>query len=166
MEKYEQLVINCITTKNKRTIPNNAIKYATVLIERMFIFAGREINLISNSLNEALYGKDNVIDAVHSFLNNVYTRLNIIIKSAINKSHKPLVTLKEFKKNTRIKIANSNLVKKYPYNFLTMDDYGYRFEGDRGKYQAISQFGDKSRVDKLNSIFDSISELSAEYNWH
>ncbi len=46
-----------------------------------------------------------------------------------------------------------------------MDNYGYRFEGDRDEYQAISQFGEKGRVTKLNTIFDTINGLSKKYSW-
>ncbi|SFV87026.1 hypothetical protein MNB_SUP05-SYMBIONT-4-396 [hydrothermal vent metagenome] len=157
IKKYENKVIECLNAQQDDIILNSDINHAGILIKQIFLNAVHTVNLLSNKLDAQLYERVEIINAIRSFLNRG-GKLNVAIEGDIDKKSTNMQKLlAEYK--IQPTVVPGWLKKQYEYNFLTMDDTGYRFEGSREEHKASVNFGDKNQTEKLNAIFNKIVEL-------
>jgi hypothetical protein len=113
-----------------------------------------------------------VLNAADYFLANPKHQLKILIEAGLWSDgnydwtrhpliNKLLTSLTQEKPNFEIRLVPKSLAEKYEYNFLVLDDYGYRFEEDRKRPTAVARFlaindPKKEPVVNLTKIFDSI----------
>lgn len=157
IEKYENKVIEYLNAQQDDIILNSDINHAGILIKQIFLNAVHTVNLLSNKLDAELYERVEIINAIQSFLNRG-GKLNVAIEGKIDKNSTNIQELLT-KHGIQPTVVPDWLQKQYEYNFLTMDDTGYRFESSREEHKASVNFGDKNQTKKLNAIFDRIVTL-------
>ncbi|MDC9726798.1 MAG: hypothetical protein PSN35_03040 [Candidatus Thioglobus sp.] len=156
---YEKKVVECLNAQQNEIILNCNIDHAEILIKQMFLNAAHTVNLLSNKLDANLYERNDIVDAIRRFLNREGTTLNIAIEGNMDQGSIQLIGLLENHDINPVRIPDW-LKEQYKYNFITMDDTGYRFETDREKHEAVVNFGDTQQTEKLNNIFNTILNLA------
>lgn len=146
---------------------NKDMNHAAIIVCMSFRHAQNTIKLLSKELDESLYGSKWFLEELAHFMDKENTSLKILIESDIPGDH-PVI--QESKKEPRIEIKRipEEDVQKYPFNFMLVDDKGFRFEQDRESTEAtvVFNYNDdprfedlrKSCVDWFDSRWRSISE--------
>ena len=104
------------------------------------------------------------------FLSKRDGRLNIIIEKEIDSSHPLLSMCTRYPNNTTVgKIPDKLWQGHYSYNFMTIDNFGYRFEPDRNKLSAIVSFNEPEEKQTLETMkrwfgFGASRLMLAHYN--
>lgn len=174
LAEYRQLVSRVIRERTGTPIVNGSADHAAVIIQECFNNARGHIRLLSNRLDPDCYADDAVRNSVQAFLAHPAHRLDILVESGQwdpNNEYQwelhPFVrTILPFATRNqgdnrppqvRLNIVPAALSEKYGFNFLTLDNYGYRFETDRKVPTAVAAFlpDDKLQpVQNLIRIFD------------
>lgn len=147
---------------------NSSIKHATEIIANGFLVSREKIRLLSYKLDLELYGTEQVHKAVRQFLERDGTQLHVLIETDIDTNH-PIISLcNEFENKTIIRRVPDDL-QTYRHNFMTMDDWGYRFEYDREELVATASFYEESQEsvrgalrDWFDITFDAMKSLGSE----
>ena len=141
---------------------NRDILHAAEIIVACFRHAERKVCLLSNKLDRNLYGDERLLDAIRLFLKKDGTEFHILVETEIDARH-PIRMLADegYAPKMTIRVVPPKLKEKYPFNFMTVDDFGYRFEYNREVYEAIASFHEekgKKMVNSLKGIFSTIGE--------
>ena len=163
--EYRERLRNALETKAPFNTHNSSIMHATEIIANGFLVSRKQVRLLSYYLDPALYGADYVKDAMRKFLKKQDTKLNILVEQDISQNHPIMALCREFKDRVIIKRVPDKLVATYSHNFMTMDNWGYRFEYNRKKLVATASFNEKSQIEVLKMLknwFDSLDKLVEE----
>lgn len=121
----------------------------------------------------ALYGTASVQDDIVGFLQKDGTSLHILVEADLPKAH-PVRRLVEDgrcpRERLKIKLVPPALTKKYNFNYLVADTFGYRFENDRREYAAFASIHEReendndgrTNVDRLIDFFDKLEAKSID----
>lgn len=160
---YKKRLITALEKKEKFVTQNHDNMHAVEIIIAGFTHAKREINLLSHKLDQQVYGNDRVIDAMEGFLKRDDAKLNIIVETRLPTNH-PIYNLKEnFGTKISLKKIPDEWVEKYAFNYMLMDNFGYRFEYDREEFKARASFNNdeqKETLGVLKKSFQSLDSLS------
>ena len=140
MIDYEEVVIEAIRVKDGKPVFNGSIEHAAILLSRMFKVAQNNIRILSRSLNPKVYSKDIALE-MQTFLNRG-GQIRIIIEDDTKFKDHPIAHLTE---DCEIRKLHQEIANKIPYHMTVIDDFGYRFEGDKNLPQAIAAFGDSMK---------------------
>ena len=144
---------------------NKDILHAAAIVGAGIRHARDEIRILSNKLSPALYGNDDLLASVRNFLEGPSAKLRILVEKDIAEDHPIRPLMGDFPENLKISRVPEEMVEKYEFNFMVVDDFGYRFEGDREKYAATASFHEEEHremIDGLISFFDNLEKLSPE----
>jgi hypothetical protein len=168
-ESYRELIRKAIQNRTGETILNSSIDHAAVIIEEAFNSAKKKIRILSSRLDPSCYAKDSLCGAAKYFFLDQGHEAEILIESEENiawSDHPFFQGLlkdgdyaKRLKGRLRVKRVPKKWSTSYKYNFLLLDDYGFRFEPDRSGPAAVAAFfpdGKKDTVDHLSGIFDRL----------
>lgn len=151
---YKHRLDKALLEKRPYSTYNRDIIHATIIVAGGFKHAKKEVNLLSHELDNKIYGLPNVVKLVEDFLSQRDGKLNIITEKKIGSDH-PLINLCDKYPNAVVKkIPDEWWQKMYSYNFMTIDDFGYRFEADRAKPSAVASFYEKEEKDTLEGLKD------------
>ena len=142
---------------------NKDIQHATVIICTAFAFAKERVRLLSNMLDPVLYSQRWFLDEAESFLERD-GKLDVLVESDVPDDH-PVIQLAAANPNLSVRRVPKEAVESYEFNFMLVDQRGYRFESDREKHEALVLFGGDVVGDvlsDLNAVFNALWERSTE----
>ena len=147
---------------------NRDITHAAVITRAGFQYANSKVRLLSHKLDSTLYGTSFLNDHVTPFLDKEGASLHILVETDVPNNH-PIWDFVEnggySDEQLTIKRVPSDLVEQYKFNYLVVDDFGFRFERDREEYAAVASFHERdseTMVESLISFFDDLEERSSD----
>ena len=120
---------------------NEDLRHASVVVCESFRHAKGKIRLLSEKLDDRLYGSEWFLDEAKGFLDRD-GELCVLVETDLAPTH-PVSDLVSEHKNVTIKRVPDRERETYSYNFMVVDDKGYRFERDRSEPKAIVRFNDE-----------------------
>ena len=144
---------------------NRDIHHATVAVCLGFRYAEKTVRLLSEKLDLELYGGEWFIEEAKSFLGRG-GEICILVESDLDDHHPLLRIAKEHPDAVSINRVPDAVRAEYSYNYMVVDDIGYRFESDRSEPRAIVVFhSHKSRSEKMvSTLLANFSRLHAYSN--
>ncbi len=164
LREYARRLETALAEKRPHTTFNRDISHALAIILAVFRFAEKEVRLLSHELLPALYGNPLLLKAVRSFLAKG-GKLKILVECDIGQDHPMRELLDTTPEGISIRRVPEDKQSEYKYNFLVMDDCGFRFEHDRAEHTALAGFHDadsKQLASVLRNTFDSMSLQALE----
>ena len=158
--EYAALVDSAFKEKKEFSTYNRDIFHATEVVAGGFRYAKQEINLLSNELDKRLYGSSYITKLVENFLAKQNGKLNILVETDIDLNHPMIQVCKKFPENAVIKRVPDDWQEYYAYNFMTIDDFGYRFEADREELSAIVSLNEADQEETRKNMKRSFEILS------
>ena len=131
-----------------------------------FQYATEEISLLSQKLDPAVYAGSALLNAVKDFLKRQDTKLRILVESDIPDGH-PLLEACSGNPLAEVRKVPVETVALYDCNFMTVDNFGYRYEANRDQYFASVSFyedGNNISIDHLKQLFGLLFERAAVEN--
>ncbi|MGA3305348.1 MAG: hypothetical protein ABSC26_04990 [Stellaceae bacterium] len=175
-DQYRDEVREAILLRDGEALINGSIEHAGIITQEALINAQDSVRILSYRLDPDCYADEAVLNAADYFLANPSHHLKILIEAGLwndgnyDWTRHPLIhklhqSLTQQNPNFEIRLVPKALAEKYAYNFLVLDDYGYRYEEDRKRPTAVARFlpiddPKKEPVVNLTNIFDSIWEGS------
>ena len=151
--EYRDKVNKALKDKTPFSTYNRDIMHATEIVAGGFKYAEAEVNLLSHELDERIYGLPYIVNLAEGFLSKRNGKLNIIIEKEIDSSHPLLSLCERYPNNTAVrKMPDEWWNDHYSYNFMTIDNVGYRFEPDREKLSAIVSFNEPEEKETLKNM--------------
>ena len=161
---YTERMEDALVGKKAFHTYNRDILHAMEIIVAGFRHAQKEVNLLSNKLEPKLYDTLRLKEAARSFLKKEGTELRILVETKIDSDHLMMTLLDEFRDKIKINTVPDKWKKIYNFNFMVVDDFGFRFEYDREKYAAIASFYEDDQKEMRSDLknFFQILEKHAE----
>jgi len=173
LDIYRQQVRDAINRRDGAPILNDSVNHATVITQEVLSGAKEHVRILSYKLDASCYADPGVLGAAKVFLADPEHQIDVLIEAPLWDTHghfewakHPFIeTIKEARANTdRVRLVNKDMVHRYKFNFLLLDDFGYRFEADRSKAAAVAAFlpeGKTQQAERLINIFEQLFRESA-----
>lgn len=175
LNDYRDRVARLIRERTGEPLLNGSLDHAAAITQEAFASAEDQIRILSNRLSPDCYAREGVRNAAKFFLADGNHRLRILVESALwdtgsnfNWSQHPLIAdLLPFVESKRLqmKAVPREWADRYKFNFLLLDDYGFRFEADRNMAAAVATFfpeDKKKPVESMARNFETLWEASTE----
>lgn len=179
IEGYRERVRALIEARDGTPILNGSHEHAAVLTQEAFSHASTEIRILCTRLDPDCYGREDVRNAARFFLADRDHKARVLIEEALWNpeenfewyQHPFVRDLAAFASShdgseprLQMKRVPKKWIDQYTYNFLLLDDYGFRFEEDRTKSAAVARFLPPGKpaeaITRLGSIFDQLWAVS------
>ena len=141
---------------------NKDMSHATIVVCTAFRHASEKIRLLSHELDRSLYGGVWFLDELQEFLSSGGL-LNVLIESDVEPDHPVMQLAKQTDKIT-IKRVPDQEWEKYPFNFMVVDDKGFRFENNRALPEATVVFNYDEVENFKNIRKEAISWFDNRFN--
>ena len=162
--KYVRRLEDALKEGRSFSVYNKDTSHASAIIKTAFRYAATHIRLLSNKLDLSLYGEPDLIQEVVTFLNKGDTKFEILVEQQMISSKHPILELsKKYSDRVTIALIPPEQVSRYDFNFMVVDDIGYRFEHDRRSHTAIASFNETNRqqmITSLKYVFDHLLPIS------
>lgn len=179
LDVYREQVREAILRRNGAPLLNSTVDHAAVIVQESFCNAQHSIKLLSYRLDPDCYARASVINDAKFFLADPNHKAEILVESSLWDSdnnyrwnnHPFIEPLKEFifpneDRGVKIRSVPKEWAESYQFNFLLLDDYGYRYETDRKRPAAVAAFlapdTSKAPITNLDDIFGRLWEQSRE----
>lgn len=145
---------------------NNDIMHAGIIVCTALRYAEKHVRLLTHKLEPTLYASPWFLEELEGFLKRD-GMLRILIESEIAPDH-PIKEMQGKFDKLQMNAIPRELLEEYAFNFMTVDDNGFRFEPDRSRPEAtvVFNFDQESRFKKLRenciSWFDDIWDRTTE----
>ena len=144
---------------------NRDIHHAHAVVCLAFRYAQEKVLLLSHRLDPELYASQWFLQEAEDFLKRSGS-LQILAETDLDERH-PLIALADrFPDSVQIVRIPAKLQEQYRYNYMVVDDIGYRFERDRAEPRAVVAFHDENdgaeMIESLKRNFGLLSELVSE----
>lgn len=161
-------VLNSALAESKPYINfNRDSGHATIVVGAIFEHAKEHVRVLSNHLDPVVYANPFVEERMLAFLDGG-GKLDVLVESDIDMDHAIYRMAERFADQISVRRVPDQLQGTYPFNFIVMDDAGYRFERDRGSPQALVAFHDggesyptstitKALIDRFDGLMHSIA---------
>ncbi len=139
--------------------------HAVTILVAVFKYAKEEVLRLSNKLDHALYGNFSLLEKMEGFLRDRRGSLRILVETDIDREHPIAQLAAEQSCNISIRHIPYGAQYGYKYNFLVVDNTGYRYAEDRaqpGAFWNINKAGSEKEIDTLRELFESLSKKSNE----
>ena len=140
---------------------NRDMQHATIIVCTAFRHAEKRIRLVSRELDPQLYGTPWFRDAARCFLDQSDdTSLVVLVERDVAPKHPVKQLAQEYGGRVAVKRVPDFIQDEYPFNFMLVDDVGYRLEYDRAMPAAFVSFHnggnetDQEILANLNDWFD------------
>lgn len=149
--------------KNKTAYSNynRDMQHATIIVCTAFRHAEKRIRLVSRELDPQLYATPWFREAAKGFLSRSGdTKLVVLVERDIDATHPIQQMAEEYGDRADVKRVPDFVQERYPFNFMLIDDIGYRLEYDRATPAAFVSFyngdneTDREILANLNDWFD------------
>ena len=144
---------------------NKDMRHATVAVCLALKHADKEIWLLSEKLDPVLYGSEWFLAEAADFLGRREGKMHILVESDLPDGHPIQQITAEHADDGRLTIMRipDDLREQYVYNYMVVDDKGYRFERDRKHPKAIVAFNvetDQGEQGLITALKDNFGRLS------
>jgi hypothetical protein len=171
LEQYRERVRDAILQRTGEVFLNADIDHAGVIVQEAFNGARSAIKILSSRLDPSCYARGTLVESAKVFMADPDHSTHVLVESPLFDPERnfrwdqhPLVSALSGNENFEIRSVPLEWINKYKFNFLLMDDYGFRFEEDRSRAAAVAAFlpaeSDKKQVKNLTSIFDRLWGVS------
>lgn len=141
---------------------NKDMSHAGIVVCTAFRHASEKIRLLSHELDRFLYGGDWFLDELKGFLSKGGL-LNVLIETDVEPDHPVMQLAKKFDEIT-VKRVPDQVWEAYPFNFMVVDDKGFRFENDRKLPEATVVFNYDEVEDFKKIRTDATSWFDAQFD--
>ena len=143
---------------------NKDMVHATIVVCTAFRYAKQRIRLLSQKLDPALYAGPWFMEEINGFLERK-GELNVLVETDVEPSHELMKLAKENPNQISVRRVPESLLDRYLFNFMVVDDIGYRLEHDRKEPAAVFAFNSENKLhventEMLTEWFDELSEIS------
>lgn len=172
LENYQEVVRSAILNRTGSPLLNGSVDHAAMITQEAFNNAKTSVRILSHKLHPDCYGKAGVLNAVKYFLADESHKVDILVESSLWdpantfpwESHPLLGEIaasnRDMSGQVRVSRVPLKWAERYSFNFLIMDDYGFRFEEDRERPTAVAAFSPPNvkspQVANLSGIFDRL----------
>ena len=160
---YSQNLQNALQNKEPFSTYNKDLLHAAEIVISGFSYAEKEIYLLSNRLAPELYGDPRLHTALRNFLSKDNAELRILVEQTLTSDHPIIEVIRSFESKIKLGQISQESVETYDFNFMLLDNFGYRFEYDRNGYSAIASFYEddqKEICEMLKGFFLSLEQDS------
>lgn len=159
LNDYAQAFDKALEEGKEFTNFNRDIQHATVIIciALAHAHAKKRVRLLSHMLDPMLYSGQWFLEEAKGFLDRG-GELQILVETEISEDH-AVYGLAGPDTRLSVRCVPPDIAKSYKFNFMLVDDLGYRFESDREKHEAVVSFGSETGsqiVSDLGNVFDSL----------
>ena len=161
LNDYARQLHSALEHEKTYVTSNRNMAHAKVVVFLGICHAKENVLLLSHKLDWTLYGMPHFVEEVEEFLKRD-GRMNVLVETDIPEGH-PMMELAKRNDNLSIQKVPENIVGKYDYNFMVVDDVGYRFEHDRERPAAYVSFHDEEdagMIKRLKEIFESLASVA------
>ena len=166
LRDYARKLNSALAKRSGYQIFNRDATHAGIVIYLAFLHAEKRIWLLSNKLDGLIYSTPWLLEAVERFLNREGSEMRILLETDVCGEH-PLLRLigKNFPERVTVGKVPEKEVSNYGYNFLVVDDRGYRFEPDRNEFRALVAFDEEDEthqelMSRLKNVFRRLDDLA------
>ena len=146
---------------------NKDIQHASIVVCTAFRHAKAKIRLLSHELDPVLYASPWFETEVKAFLDRG-GKLEILLESKVSEQDHPLMKMAAHEPDKiDVRQVSDEFQRRtqYPFNFMVVDDIGYRFEHDRTEPAAVFAFHSDNEIHientkRLVEWFDTVFERS------
>lgn len=137
---------------------NKDIHHAHAVVCLAFRHADSNICLLSQKLDPELYASPWFLEEAQGFFHHG-GRLRILVETDLDEHH-PVHQLAERNPAAlEMQRVPDDLKAKYRYNYMVVDDVGYRFERDRDEPRAVVVFHDEDKGARMVTALQRNFEL-------
>lgn len=159
---YAERFENALKEESSFANYNKDMAHASIIVCLGFRYAKRHIRLLSHQLDPVLYGSKWFQDELTDFLENRNGRVQILLETDVDEDH-PVIALSTRFDSLEVRQIPNDRLSSYPFNFMTVDDVGYRFEQNREYPEATVVFNLNDDAD-----FEDLRKICVEWfdsNW-
>ena len=161
LNDYRARVYQAAERRGGEPFFNTSRDHATIIVERMFFDAFKQVDVLSGNLTPQVYGRIDVIREADRFLRKPDRKLRILLENDQDfRAGNPFVRHFAHCRNVNVRTVPKKVQEQYSFHLLVTDTNSYRVEPDKTKTFAIVAFGSHKNAAHLRRIFDSIWELS------
>jgi hypothetical protein len=149
---------------------------AAIVFKWLIRSAQNSIKLLTGGMNPEVYGREDLIEALHLFLDKSQARVAILfdcrgtsrtgeIDRDYVASHPALraaVADPVFRSKLDVRIVLPQTAETYRYHFMVVDECSFRFEMDRASFEATAQFRNAEIARELSARFDDLQKKSRQ----
>jgi hypothetical protein len=172
LETYREQVRLAIARRDGKPLLNGSSDHAAIIIQEAFRSAKQTVRVLTSKLSPECYAVPEVCTSAKNFFLDNDHRAQILIeapKEKIDWKNHPFITelyqfMVEPDRRLEIRLVPKSVSETYPYNFLLLDNYGYRYESDRNGRAAVAAFlpeDNTAAANHLGTIFSKIWESSS-----
>ena len=172
LRAYSERLERALREEAPLRLYNKDIIHASTIVLLAFQYAKRRILILSNKLDSRLYGADAILKSIKTFLEKPNVELQVLVEEEIPSEHPFTLISREFPEQVSIGTVPGEVVEKYKFNFMVVDDIGYRFERDREDFAATASFYEqdaesksKEFIARLDKIFN-VLKTKSKYESH
>jgi hypothetical protein len=168
LEDYRTHIDRLIREMSGEIVLNGSHNHATIIIERMFANASKQIRILSRKFDERVFGTPETTYQAESFLGEDGRSVRILIEDYNEQemARNPFFArMSQFLESERLQIRQvpPALAELISINFSVMDDVGYRFEEDKNFTVAVAAFEpENDMTTKCIGLFDSLWKVSSD----
>lgn len=153
LNDYLRRLHTALERKRPYVTYNRDKAHASLVVSAGFRHAEHEVRILSHELDPDVYESPALLKSVEHFLDRAPgTRLNILVEDAVREGHEVFQIGEKYKEKVTIKKVPSNLQERYECNFMLIDSFGYRFEPDRNKPNAMVAFHDDDHRHMIKTL--------------
>lgn len=140
---------------------NTSLDHATIIVERMFFDAFKQVDILSGNLTPQVYGRIDVLRQADRFLGEPDRTLRILLEDDRGfRAENPFFEHFGHCKNVNVRTVPKKVQGQYSFHLLVTDTNSFRVEPDKTKPDAIVAFGSARNAAHVRGLFNSIWELS------
>ena len=163
LSDYTRRLERALKQKKPYGVYNRDMSHAKVIVSVAFRHAKKEIRLLSHKLDLELYA-DSIFLWFGSRPSASYDsegRLTILVETDVPEDHPLRVLARQYKDTVELHRVPDHIVKTYEFNFMLIDNIGYRFESDREKCEAFA-LNDDGTLFSFGKIFSRLEKIFSD----
>lgn len=166
VEEYRRGLINFARNESSEIVTNDGLDFARVLIQTLFEFAKDEMSVLSSRLRDAIYTRNEVLEAGECFLRDRAGKIRILLQDVdpdrrgdieYLHNHAFIQLCQRYEDQCELLVLD-NTDKTIKPHFIIMDRNGFRFCGKpiAGTDKAIASFNHKAVAGNLHKQFEKL----------
>lgn len=168
---YHEQVREAIARRSGEPLLNSTLDHASLIVQEALSAGDDHVHILSSRLDTSCYAKPGLIAAAKAFLAGKNHHLRILVEAQdFEWVEHPLINeLRDQKGDAEhgglwLRVVPTAWSSGYNFNFMLLDDFGFRFEADRQSPAAVASFYPKGakqkQIENLSQIFSTLWEVS------
>ena len=162
LNDYARALDSALKWKRAYSAYNRDMVHAKIVVTAAFRGAREKIRLLSHRLDRDLYASQSFIYEANDFVGRRGGQVDILVESDVPEDHPLQVLARQHPRRVTISRVPDETVERYGFNFMIIDEIGYRFEGDREHHKALVVVHDRKsdlfndNMEMLDNIYSSL----------